>query len=147
MSLKYAKERRALILLLCLAFLMVLIMVIQKFNLIKFCICMVFIIIFTNQIELLASSLLAKIISPRWDCGFVNAGFLLTVSSTFGRIIGSVMLTLTENISGDYGVLLITYGFCALCFFITILTFAFNYSELRVKAIARILKSQNYNKI
>jgi MFS family permease len=117
-----------------------------KNNIYIFSVCFVLLIITTNLMESIGSSLLAKIIPPDWELGTLNAGFIITISTTTGNALGSFMLT----ISGWFGkdlILIITYGFCCLFFFVIIILVALNYSELRVKALARILKNTSYSKI
>jgi MFS family permease len=145
-TLKYTRERKILIYLLFICFFGCFFIVDFFYDSIYvYSVFFVILVIVTSVIESLASSLLAKIIPPDWELGTFNAGFIITISTTVGRTIGSFMLTISGAISEDL-ILEITYSFCALLFLVIIIFFLINYSELRVKAIARILKNKSFKK-
>lgn len=138
---KLHRERKILIYLvpLCLVFALLLINIFYDSD-VQFLICFIILIILTCNIESLASNLLAKVVPNDWELGTINAGFLITISTTSGRVVGSCMLTIGGAISTNY-INSITFGFISVLFAIgTILTIIF-YGELRVKAIVRIMKS------
>jgi hypothetical protein len=83
---------------------------------------------------------------PDWELGTINTGFLITISTTSGRAIGSSMLTISGAISTKY-LNVITYGFVSFLFFILLVLVITNYGELRVKAIARIIKKGSSKKV
>jgi MFS family permease len=146
LTLRNTKERVVLISSIGLAFLFSLFMIdILYTSIYSYCCFYILLIIVTNIIESLGSSLISKIIPADWELGTFNAGFIITVSTTAGRSIGAFMLTIT-GIFGNQFILLITYAFCSFLFLVIFILFVIYYSELRVKAIARILKSQQYRK-
>ena len=74
-----------------------------------------------------------------------NLGFIITISTTLGRTLGAFSLTFSGLISKDY-INTIIFSFCTIFFlFLIVLTYIF-YGELRVKAIARIIKMKNNNR-
>src|SRR5690242_2811568 len=94
LSSKYTRERKALIYLLCIMLLSCLLLVNVFYDsVVQFCVCFVVLIIAKNLCESLSSSLLAKIMPPDWELGMFNAGFLITISTTFGGVVGSFMVT------------------------------------------------------
>lgn len=148
LTIKYPRERKALIYLLILTLLFCIFIIDYIFDsVIKFCICFSFLIILTNLIESLSSSLLAKIIPPDWELGTFNAGFLITIATTLGKIFGCFMQTISALIAGKENIILITYGFCSFLFLFIVIIFICYYSELRVKALARLLKNHDLGKV
>jgi hypothetical protein len=125
LAFKYPRERKALIYLLVLNFLCCIFIIDYIFDsMIKFCVCFSILIIVTNLIESLSSSLLAKIIPPDWELGTFNAGFLITIATTSGKTFGCFMQTISALIGGKENIILITYGLCSfLFFFIVIIKF------------------------
>jgi hypothetical protein len=110
----------------------------------QFYICAISLIIFSTFAELLIGALLAKIIPADWDLGFFNFGFFTAFSTTLGRTLGSSMLTISSFAAGQEYILTVTYSFTAFLFLVILILFSLNYSNMRVKALARIIK---FNKI
>lgn len=148
LAIKFPRERKALIYLLVLTLLFCIFIIDYIFDsVIKFCICFSFLIILTNLIESLSSSLLAKIIPTDWELGTFNAGFLITIATTSGKTFGCFMQTISALIAGKENIILITYGFCSFLFLFIVIMFICYYSELRVKALARLLKNPSLGKV
>jgi len=95
-----------------------------------------------NILESVDSALLARIFPSNLNLGFCNSGFTIILTTTGGKSIGSFLIT----IIGWFLELEVVYD-CLISFYlIAYLTLCllvyWNYSELRVKAIARILQKK-----
>ena len=147
---KKIKERKIIIMLTMLSLILCILLIDNIIpSIYSFCSLFTALLIVTNFCESFASFLLVMIIPSEWSLWGLNSGLLITISITLGKILGSLLLTISLLIGGIANLLVISYGFCAVLFFGIIIALAFNYSELRVKAMARILKSRNnlYNNI
>lgn len=148
LSLKYSERR--------LIFLSIVICMISSFLLINFTGLSVslirFIIFFSilfvacNILESLDSVLLAKMFPSNLNLGIVNSGFMIILTTSGGRFLGSLLITVLGsfveiNIVFDY--LMIFYF---ICFLVVAFTIFLNYDNLRVKAINRILRLDTYDK-
>ena len=122
-------------------------------NLWIYIISFIMVTISTNMLESNASNLFAKVVPHDYEVGIFNAGiknlnlgFIITISTTVGRTIGSNFLTISGLISVEY-INSITYSFCTFFFLILFFLGYFFYGELRVKAIARIIKKKSFKKM
>jgi hypothetical protein len=98
------------------------------------------------MLESNASSLFAKVVPVDYEIGMFNAGFLITISTTVGRIFGAYSLTISGLIDKDL-INDITYWFCTIFFLFLISMTYYFYGHLRVKAIARLIKNSSISKV
>lgn len=115
-------------------------------SLIQYCIVFVFLIISTSLLESVATMMFSKIIPSDYVVWKMNAGFLIQVMSTLGKVFGALMLTFA-GFSTDENLNRIAYGITLGLFLVGIVLSLLYYSELRVKAIARILRVKTYRKL
>jgi MFS family permease len=95
-----------------------------------------------NILESVDSALLARIFPSNLNLGFCNSGFTIILTTTGGKFIGSFLITVIGwflNLEVVYDCLISFYliAYLTLCLLVY-----WNYSELRVKAIARILQKK-----
>ena len=86
-----------------------------------------------------ATGLISKIIPPDYKVKKFSAGFIFGFGSSLGRILGCCLFTISgsfENVRINMITFILAFLFFMLCF-IMIIVF---YSDLRVKAIARIIR-------
>jgi predicted MFS family arabinose efflux permease len=101
------------------------------------CICLIVCTLLENT----TSTMITKIIPGNYEVASSNAGLLINYVTTCGRVIGSLMIYFTSQLNYEkmnivvYGIIA---GLFALIFIITLLF----YKDLRVKAIARILRNR-----
>jgi MFS family permease len=101
------------------------------------CIC----IIICTLLENITSTMITKIIPGNYEVASSNAGLLINYVTTMGRIIGSLMLYITSMMTYEK-MNSVVYGIITgLFMLILIITLVF-YKDLRVKAIARILRNR-----
>jgi len=95
-----------------------------------------------NILESVDSALLAMIFPSNLNLGFCNSGFTIILTTTGGKAIGSFLIT----IIGLFLQLEIVYDclitFYLVSYFCLCLLVYFNYSDLRVKAISRIMQKK-----
>lgn len=107
----------------------------------KYTIIFVFLIISCNILENLTTNLFSKIIPADYELWTFNASFVIQIFTNTGRILGSLMLFFDGF--KDYLTLnRITFSITASLFIITLVITLIHYKDLRVKAIARILRSK-----
>ncbi len=95
-----------------------------------------------NILESVDSALLAKIFPSNLNLGICNSGFTIILTTTGGKFIGSFLITFVGWFVWEEGVSDCIMFYYMICFlFVNILVY-FNFSELRVKAIARILQKK-----
>ena len=114
----------------------------MNITLIKFIIFYSVLFVSCNILESVDSVLLAKIFPANLHLGFCNSGFTIIMSTTGGRFIGSIIITIFgAMIRAD-----LVFDFLISFYFISfgLITFFVyrNYSDLRVKAIARIIQKK-----
>lgn len=95
-----------------------------------------------NILESVDSALMAQIFPSNLNLGFCNSGFTIILTTTGGKSIGSFLITVIGwflELDVVYDCLISFYlvSYLALCILVYL-----NYSELRVKAIARILQKK-----
>jgi hypothetical protein len=98
-------------------------------------------LIVTNLIESFACFLLVKIIPSEWTLCGLNSGMLITLANTLARIFGASLLTISLFAGGEENFILINFGFTFSLLIILTIFIICNFSELRVKALSRIMKS------
>jgi len=98
-------------------------------------------------IEAFNGTLISKILPSDWRIGPFSVGTFISLIAALGRALGSFMQTISACIVGEKYMFLLTYSFLSMTFLIIIITFIINYSELRLKAISRILKYQIFNNV
>jgi hypothetical protein len=140
------KDRRIIVLLLSLSvFFNLLILCIFERSVIKFltmsCACL----ILGNLLENTSSLMFLKIIPGNFEIGRVNAGLIINYSTTVGRMIGSLMVFCFSSFE-YWDMELIIYSITAGFYFIILLVCIVFYKEMRVKAIARILRNRSIRK-
>jgi hypothetical protein len=102
-------------------------------------------IVFTSLFENTASMVFTKIIPSNYEVMKVNGSKIINYVSVIGRIIGSLMLFIMSGF--DYVMInRVVYGVTAGLFVLILLIILVLYSNLRVKAIARILRDRNRRK-
>ena len=84
----------------------------------------------------------SKIIPADYEVWSMNAGFVIQIFATFGRILGALMLTIA-GFTTDEDLNLITYGITLMLFVCSLIMAIVFYKNLRVKAIARILRNSS----
>ena len=95
----------------------------------------------TSCLESVASSLLIKAYVDEVEGTWMNSGFIISYSTTSGRSIGSLLVTITLILVGvDYALPLL-YGFISIVFAIVIIISYIFRRELRVKSIAKLKSS------
>jgi MFS family permease len=105
--------------------------------LVSSCVCL----IICTLLENITSNMIAKIIPGNYQVANSNAGLIINYVTTVGRIIGSLMIWFCESMH-FHEMNMLVYGIIAGLFtLILIITLAF-YKDLRVKAIARILRNR-----
>ncbi len=95
-----------------------------------------------NILESVDSALLAMIFPSNLNLGFCNSGFTIILTTTGGKAIGSFLITIIGlflHLDIVYDCLITFYLISYLCLCLLVY---FNYSDLRVKAIARILQKK-----
>jgi hypothetical protein len=144
----YSRERRFLIYLLMFGLINTIFIIDYLLDTkIKFCICFWFMINIMFLIEALNGTLIAKIVPSDWRIGPFTVGTFISLVAASGRALGSFMQTISASIVGEEYMILLTFSSLSFIFLIIIIAFIVNYSELRLKAISRILKNQSYNKV
>lgn len=93
------------------------------------------------SLDTIASSLFIKTYINEFEKTSYNSGFIISYSTTSGRTIGSLLVTVTISCFGVDKMNLILYGFVSLLFFIICLTSVLMRREIRVKAISKLYKS------
>jgi hypothetical protein len=95
-----------------------------------------------NILEILDSALLAKIFPANLNIGICNSGLIIILGTTGGRFIGSLNISLIGKLINVENIFDAIIYFYLICFNI-IFYFVFkNYSDFRVKAIARIIQKK-----
>jgi MFS family permease len=115
-------------------------------SLVQYCIMFVFLIISTNLLESVATSMFSKIIPSDYEVCKKNAGFVIQIMMSIGRILGSLMLSIAGT-STDENLNRIAFSITFALFFICFMVLVYYYSNLRVKAIARILRGRSMRKL
>ncbi len=95
-----------------------------------------------NILESVDSALLAKIFPANLNMGIYNSGFTIIMATTGGRFIGSIIITVFGLFIGrelvfDFLMTFYLFSFGTISYFVYK-----NYSDLRVKAIARIIQKK-----
>lgn len=112
----------------------------------QYCIMFVFLIISATLLENISTTLFAKIIPSDYKLLNLNVGMVIQITTTAGRFFGALMLTLA-GFASDENLNRITYGI-TLGIFVTVLTvIIILYEDLRIKAIARIMRSRAFRKL
>lgn len=115
-----------------------------EIDLLRFYLFFTILYIVSNVLESFTSALLAKIFPPNLSkrIGLCNAGFTIIFSTTGGKLSGAVVVTIiglfgTDNLGNKiYGMYLIMFGLLSVAVY-------HKYSDLRIKAIARIIQRKN----
>jgi hypothetical protein len=115
-------------------------------SMVQYCIIFMCLIISCNVLENIATTMFSKIIPADYELWNYNAGFLIQVGTTLGRILGAAMLTMA-GFTSDQDLNRITYGITLGMFMISLVVIVFYYTHLRVKAIARILRGRSLRKL
>jgi MFS family permease len=98
-----------------------------------------------NILESVDSALLAQIFPKTLNFGLCNSGFTIILTITGGRLIGSLLITLFGGIFFSYVYDALIAFYLALFALLTVLIY-YKYSDLRVKAIARIIQREDIDK-
>jgi hypothetical protein len=142
---KHYQERQIIftLLILCLVSCM-LIIDLPFFNVtfIRFLIFYTVLFVSCNILESVDSALLAKIFPVNLHLGVCNSGFTIILTTTGGKFIGSFLITILgwfilETIIYDYLI-----AFYLICYLTLCILVYLNFSDLRVKAIARIIQKK-----
>jgi MFS family permease len=113
-------------------------------SLVRFIISYTVLFVSCNILESVDSALLAQIFPSNLNLGFCNSGFTIILTTTGGKFIGSFLITiigwfLIEEVVYDCIISFYLLAYLVLC----ILVYN-NYSDLRVKAIARIIQKKEH---
>jgi hypothetical protein len=140
------KDRRIIIILLSLSVLFNLLMLcIFEASIIKFvamsCACL----ITGNLLENTASLMFAKIIPGNFEIGRLNAGLIINYSTTIGRMLGALCIFFLSWFE-YYEMEIIIYSITSGLYFILLIFCLVFYKDMRVKAIARILRNRSIRK-
>jgi MFS family permease len=101
------------------------------------CVCL----IICSLLENTTSTMITKIIPGNYEVANSNAGVIITYVTTIGRVIGALMIYFTSGL--DYDAMnIVVYGIIAGLFTLILLITLVFYKDLRVKAIARILRNR-----
>lgn len=114
-------------------------------NIVQCCIGFVLLVLSLNLLESVASNLFSKIIPSDFIFLNVNAGFFMNLLSALGRIIGSILISITGHLNFQISYRII-FSLNSGLFLICLITSLIFYKDLRVKAIARILRNQSSRK-
>lgn len=95
-----------------------------------------------NILESLDSVLLAKIFPANLNIGICNSGFTIIMGTTGGRFIGSIIISFIGKFVEKNNIFDFIISFYLICFLIISYFVYINYSDLRVKAIARIIQKK-----
>lgn len=95
---------------------------------------------FTHLLETMASTLLIKLYSKSMEESFYNQGFVITFTTTFGRLVGSFINFPLVAIFGENLLSESAFGFCTILLCILLVLSLIYRRELRVKAISRLNK-------
>lgn len=139
----WMKDRKALIiiLILCLTCNILLVTICDK-DMIMYIICSGCLIVLTVLFENTASLTFNKIIPSNYEICKISASKLINYVTVSGRIIGSFILFPLSTY--DYDMInKLVYGTTSGLFVLILLIIIIFYSNLRVKAIARILRNRN----
>jgi len=107
----------------------------------QYCIVFVFFIIATNLLENTTTTMFSKIIPSDYTVNGLNAGFIVNISTSLGRALGCCIITI---LALDNAATLnrVSFGITGGLLAIGLIVLGMLYSNLRVKAIARILRSR-----
>jgi len=111
-------------------------------TLLKFIIFYSLLFVACNILESVDSALLAKIFPANLNLGVCNSGFTIIMATTGGRFIGSIIITIFGLFIGRELVFDFLISFYLLSFGLVSYFVYKNYSDLRVKAIARIIQKK-----
>jgi hypothetical protein len=115
-------------------------------SLVQYCIMFVFLIVSATLLENMATTMFSKIIPSDYEVFKLNAGLVIQIATTLGRFIGAAMLT-CAGFASDENLNRITYGITLGLFIAVLVMSIVFYSDLRVKAIARILRLRTMRKL
>ena len=111
-------------------------------------------LVITTLVELVTSNLIANIMPPKWRILGLEYGIFIHTPILLGRVLGSILaMVINIMIVKEWGEDLkdiFSYIISAVVpsfFLILLILIIYNYKNLRVKAISRILRSQYHNKL
>ncbi len=107
----------------------------------EYCIVFVFFIISTNLLESITTTMFSKIIPSDYEVNGLNAGFIINISTSLGRSLGCCIITLLGSVSPQT-LNRVCFGITGGLLFIGLIVLIILYRNIRVKAIARILRSR-----
>lgn len=136
------RERRIILYLtvICL-FLNLLIINFLTANLVEYSIVFILFVIATNLLENTAITMFSKIIPSDYTVNGLNSGFIINISTIIGRILGCCIITLLGSVQPET-LNFVSFGVTSGMLLISLIILVRFYSNLRVKAIARILRSR-----
>jgi hypothetical protein len=109
-------------------------------GIIRFMLSFTLLFVSCNLLESVDSALLAKMFPSNLNLGVCNSGFTIILTTTGGKFIGSFLITFVGWFVNEEGVSDYIMFYYMILFLILNIMVYFNYSELRVKAIARIIQ-------
>jgi MFS family permease len=101
------------------------------------CVCLIVCTLLENT----TSTMITKIIPGNYQVASSNAGLLLNYITTVGRVIGSLMIFFTSELNFEK-MNSVVYGIIAALFMLILIITIVFYKDLRVKAIARIMRNR-----
>jgi MFS family permease len=105
----------------------------------QFSIAFTVLFICANLLESVGSSLLARIVPPNLQVGFMNTGLIIILATTVGKFVGNCLVTIF-SVFGYSMIGNATYLFFFIFYASMYIATVVKYKDLRVKAISRILK-------
>lgn len=136
------RERRIILFLsiICLIF-NILIINFYFFNIYQYCAIFIAFMISTNLLENTTTTMFSNIIPSNYNVYGINAGFIVNISTSVGRTLGCCIITLLGNVDPKT-LNIVSYSVTGVLMLIGIVALISLYPNLRVKAIARILRNR-----
>lgn len=107
-------------------------------SIIQYTIFYVILVNFTYFLESASNSLMSKQSPKQWEKRTVNTGFIISISTTFGRALGSLMITFVGKVFGSEYTNMITYSTSAILLLILTISSLIFWKDLRVKAFSKV---------
>lgn len=110
-------------------------------NISQYCVIFIIFMITTNLLENTTTTMFSKIIPSDYNVYGINAGFTINISTSLGRTLGCCLITLLNGVEATT-LNLVCFGVTGALMLIGLIVLITLYPNLRIKAIARILRSR-----
>jgi len=107
----------------------------------QYCIIYIFFMISTNLLENTTTTMFSKIIPSDYSVNGLNAGFIINISTSIGRALGCCIITLLGSVNPET-LNRVSFGVTGGLLLLGLVVLIAFYPNLRVKAIARILRGR-----